>query len=141
MDAILVFSGRHRWLSNFYEHPVTFEGVVYPSVEHAYQAAKTANPQDRAPFTSGTPGQAKRRGRALKLRSDWEGVKVDVMLALLRVKFKHAGLAHLLRGTGDAHLEEGNTWGDTFWGVCNGQGQNTLGRLLMQVRAELREVK
>lgn len=139
MRRITSFSGVHRWLSNFYltPIPVVFEDQAFPSVEHAYQAAKTTKRSERARFLTGTPGQAKRAGRQLQIRDDWEQIKVETMLLLLRAKFSHSGLAYLLRGTGSAHLEEGNTWGDTFWGVCRGQGENMLGRLLMQVRSEL----
>jgi ribA/ribD-fused uncharacterized protein len=122
------------FLSNFYEH----NGWT---VEHHYQAAKTDHPAHAAAIlTASTPGQAKRLGRAAPMRSTWEDEKVAVMLALLRVKFSDPDLAQKLIGTGSAYLVEGNTWGDTFWGVYRGEGQNHLGELLMQVRSELNQM-
>lgn len=137
---ITTFSGAHRFLSNFWPVKVALPDDYnnYGSVEHAYQAAKTMNLQARRLIAcAATPGVAKRLGQQQALREDWENIKLGVMLHLLRQKFAHADLAALLRDTGTAELVEGNTWGDTFWGVCNGTGQNHLGRLLMQVRAEI----
>lgn len=139
-NAITSFSNPYRWLSNFWEVRIDYEGLTYPSTEHAYQAAKTLDMETRRTFTSGTAGDAKRRGRGLDIRADWEEVKVQVMLDLLRLKFARPSLAKLLLGTGERELVEGNSWGDEFWGVCRGRGLNMLGRLLMQVRAELRAV-
>jgi hypothetical protein len=85
---------------------------------------------------AGKPGEAKRRGRRATIRPDWEEVKLDVMEDLLRQKF--VGLARALVMTGDEELVEGNTWGDRFWGVCQGAGENHLGRLLMKIRSELK---
>ena len=120
--------------------PVIFDGEVYPSVEHAYQAAKTLDVIARGLFrhTFSTPGEAKRAGRRLELRADWEEIKVSVMESLLRQKFCDArtGLGRQLVDTGDHELVEGNTWGDRFWGV-DGTGRNVLGKLLMQIRDDL----
>lgn len=139
-DAVLGFSGAYSWLSNFYPSPVVMHGVRYPTVEHAYQAAKTEDlGERRAILLLPTPGQAKRAGRKLKMRRDWEAVKVGYMLALLRSKFEDPELAEKLMATGGLELIEANTWGDTFWGVCGGVGENILGKLLMQVRRELYE--
>ena len=71
------------------------------------------------------------------LRPDWEEVKVQVMRELLYAKFSEEPLRGMLKATGDQHLEEGNNWGDTFWGVCRGRGENWLGKLLMEVRASI----
>jgi ribA/ribD-fused uncharacterized protein len=118
-------------------------GDNYPSLEHAYQAAKTIRHTDRFFFQEliTTAGEAKRAGRRLKIRDDWESVKLDVMLTLLREKFKQPKFKSLLLSTDNEELVEGNTWGDTFWGVCNGKGENHLGKLLMKVREELRDEK
>lgn len=88
-----------------------------------------------------TPLAAKRTGRVVLLRADWEEVKVEVMRAVLKAKFSDPELADALLATNDAELIEGNWWGDKFWGVCRGVGKNKLGQLLMQLRAELRAVK
>ena len=90
-------------------------------------------------LTKLNPSEAKRLGRRMRLRSDWEQVKYDVMLDVVRAKFnQHPDLAQKLLATGDEELVEGNDWGDTYWGVCNGRGKNMLGKILMRVRAELR---
>jgi ribA/ribD-fused uncharacterized protein len=120
---------------------VEFEGQDYPTVEHAYRAAKTLDATERRRIaTLATPSEAKRAGRALALRGDWETVKLGVMETCVRYKFTHhAELRRRLLETGDAELIEGNTWGDRFWGVFEGEGENHLGRILMRVRGDLRE--
>ena len=80
-------------------------------------------------------------GRSVSLRPDWEDIKDDVMLEGLYRKFTNDELAEWLLDTGDEELVEGNWWGDRYWGVCNGIGQNKLGKLLMKVREELAEEK
>jgi ribA/ribD-fused uncharacterized protein len=138
-DPIDRFWGEYRFLSNFYPAPVEWCGQVYPSVEHAYQAAKCADPDDRAQFLTGTAGEAKKNGQRVKLVKNWEGIKVRIMERLVIRKFEHPDLQILLLATGDAELIEGNTWGDRFWGVCGGTGENHLGRILMYVRKALRD--
>ena len=137
---IETFQGAYRWLSNFWPCPVRYEGVTYPSVEHAYQAAKTTDMAARVRIAYlPRPGQAKRAGRKVALRRDWEQVKEDVMLSLLRLKFAPGSeLADALSDTRQRPLVEGNRWGDRYWGVCEGEGRNRLGELLMRVRAERR---
>jgi len=132
------FEGENRFLSNFYPSPVMYRGIVYPSVECAFQAAKTLDTKVRAEFAQLTAAQAKSHGRRVKLREDWESVKLEIMEILLRRKFKDSTLRAKLLATGQEQLIEGNWWHDTFWGVCNGVGENHLGRLLMRVRDEIR---
>lgn len=141
MDKIDRFDGEYRWLSNFAESAVEFEGIQYPTVEHAYQAAKTLSKNDRAVIAgASTPGLAKRMGQQVLLRKDWENIKLQVMGDLLVEKFtKHADLKQQLLDTGDTWLIEGNYWGDTFWGVCRGKGENMLGLMLMFIRQEIKE--
>ncbi len=137
-DPITDFRGDYRWLSNFHRCEIHFEHLIYPSTEHAYQAAKTLDPETRMLFTdlSMTCRDAKRAGGALELRPDWETVKDKVMRAVCFDKFaRHLGLRDMLIGTGDAELIEENQWGDTYWGVCRGEGQNRLGVTLMDIRA------
>ena len=81
-----------------------------------------------------TPGDAKRLGSRAKLRPDWEEVKVQIMHNLVLQKFQQYNLRKLLLDTGDQYIQEGNNWGDRFWGVCNGVGENHLGKILMSVR-------
>ena len=130
------FNREYEFLSNFYLSPVEFDGDQYPSVENAFQAAKEVG--DRTKFKSCSPGQAKRFGRKVKLRSDWEEIKIAVMTAIVRNKFTIPDLKEKLLATGDEELVEGNWWRDTFWGVYKGCGRNELGKILMKVRQELR---
>lgn len=140
--AITDFRGEYRWLSNFHLVDVTYEDEVYPSTEHAYQAAKTFLPAERRAIREAkTCGDAKRLGRKVSMRPDWDEVKIDIMRDLLRQKFSKQELRAKLLETGAQHLVEGNTWGDRFWGVCDGEGENHLGRLLMDVRSEIRQGK
>lgn len=140
MTKIDSFTGQWRFLSNFY--PSSFEASGYPwtTVEHYYQAMKSIDPKHReAVCLTETPGEAKRLGRHCELRPDWEEIKIRVMRAGLLMKFAPMTvLTVLLLNTCDRYLIEGNTWGDSFWGVCDGQGENWLGHLLMARRAELR---
>jgi hypothetical protein len=139
LGMIVQFTGEFSFLSNFHLSEVEFEGIVYPSVEHAYQAAKTKDPNLRMLVAQlDTPGKAKRAGRRLVLRSHWEEMKLEIMEQLVRQKFSKDPFRQKLLDTGDEQLTEGNWWGDTFWGVCNGDGQNHLGKILMKVREELK---
>jgi ribA/ribD-fused uncharacterized protein len=133
------FSGQYRFLSNFWYVEVEFEGITYPTTEHAYQAAKNLDEDYRLEIKyCGKPTIAKMLGKNVVLRDDWEDVKVSIMRDLLRQKFRRPDLAAALLETGDAGLVEGNYWGDVFWGVCKGKGHNWLGRLLMEIREELK---
>lgn len=132
------FSGEYEWLSNFYPCQVEFDGEVYPTVEHAYQAAKTLNPIERKMIGGAkTPGQAKKLAKKCSRRDHWEVMKIPVMRGLLEQKFNQLFFRKKLTETGGAILIEGNYWGDVFWGVCKGEGTNHLGRLLMDIREEL----
>ncbi len=146
------FTGRWRFLSNFYPVTIEHQGIKYPSVEHYYVAMKIKNDQqiDGRYITyidcremiakMPDPSKVKQFGKILKLRKDWDDVKLDVMLWGIREKFKNEDLRQLLTETGDEELVEGNWWGDKFWGVSNGEGENHLGKILMKVREELRQV-
>jgi ribA/ribD-fused uncharacterized protein len=135
------FRGEYRFLSNYHIVDVEYDGKVYPSTEHAYQAAKTLNEKEREKIRSlTTPKDAKKLGKIITMRTDWDSIKFEVMLELIRKKFDlkhHPELAKKLLDTKDAELIEGNWWNDTTWGVCNGIGKNWLGKILMQVRDEL----
>lgn len=132
------FRGDYFFLSNFYEAPVSYDGLTYKNNEAAFQAQKT-NAKDRHTFTDLSASEAKRLGRIVILRRDWEHVKVKIMYEIVKAKFEqNPDLRIKLLNTGDAELEEGNTWGDRIWGTVNGSGQNLLGKILMQVRDELR---
>jgi len=137
MEPIISFRGEHFFLSNFYPFPFAWDGVTYPTLEHIYQAGKTADRSLRLAISlAGTPGQAKRLGRGVTLRPDWDRIKLAVMHELLLLKFSDPTLRNLLLDTGDRPLIEGNNRGDKFWGVCDGIGLNWLGTLLMLVRSQ-----
>ena len=135
------FSDEFECFSNFYIEDVEFEGIVYPSNEHAFQAAKTLDINERKEIAKAlTPGRAKRMGRKVKLRSDWENIKTDVMKELVFKKFSNKEILKAkLLDTEDAILIEGNNWGDKIWGQVNGIGENRLGKILMKVREELKK--
>ena len=146
MRQIAEFVGQYRFLSNFYTCTITYDGIIYNSLEHYYVAMKTTDLTVRR-FISGiaTAGQVKRYGRQnVVVRPDWDDVKLQVMEYGLRQKFTDPELAKLLLSTDDAKLVEGNFWHDYFWGVCscdkcNYTGYNYLGKLLMKVRSDLKK--
>jgi len=138
---IAELTGEYRFLSNFWSCFISFEGVTYPSVENAYQAAKCFNTQDREKFFYCKASEAKRLGRVVRIRTDWETKKIEVMRDLVMQKFRDPRLKGLLLATGSQVIEEGNWWGDTFWGTVNGVGLNMLGKILMFVRDDLRKEK
>ena len=118
---------------------VKFEGRLFRSAEHAYQAAKSLKPDIRRKIADAPrPSDAKRLGKSVLLRPGWEKIKLDVMCTVLRSKFSNPNLKKALLATGDAKLEEGNDWNDRWWGTVNGIGHNWLGKILMEIRAELR---
>ncbi len=144
------FDGEHEFLSNFYatKKPLEYEdryGTVRtaPTVEHHFQAHKATNLPDYAFVLSRKlPGQAKSAGRNIVIRRDWEKVKDQIMLDLLRIKFQQPDMKEALLATGNKELIEGTTWHDVYWGICvcvqhNNKGLNMLGILLEQVRTEL----
>ena len=133
------FRGKYYFLSNFYSCKVEWEGLTYENNEAAFQSAKCIKLEQRKNFLGLDPSSAKRKGRRVKLRNDWEEVKDQIMYEIVLNKFsQNEELRKKLIATGDEYLEEGNTWHDTYWGVCNGKGKNKLGKILMQVREELK---
>lgn len=136
---ITIFDNEYAFLSNFYESPFEVDGITYPTVEHFFQAMKSKDVEGRKKIAAApTPGKAKRLGRTIELRKDWEEIKDTVMWSGLRHKFQIPELREKLLATGNEELIEGNWWGDTTWGVCNGKGENRLGKLLMKIREEIR---
>lgn len=101
MKTIDTFTNEYRFLSNFYSSKVSYDGLEYPTVEHAYQSIKTIDKDMRLKIrNSKTAADAKKLGRKVELRKDWENIKFDVMLELLRQKFAIPELRQLLLGTG-----------------------------------------
>lgn len=133
------FFEEYRWLSNFHECPVMWKGLLFGSSEAAYQAAKLDNPKEWVRFTKMKPSEAKKEGRKIEIREDWNSVRIGIMYDILQDKFlRNKDLADKLIATGDRHLEETNWWNDRFWGVCKGVGENNLGKLLMAIRNTLK---
>jgi ribA/ribD-fused uncharacterized protein len=138
MEAIREFIDAYAFLSNFYHSPVKYRNLIYLNAEAAFQAQKESCEKDKEQYTRMNPAQAKLVGRNCNLREDWEEIKEQTMYEIVKAKFtQNKALARLLLATGDAYLEEGNWWHDTTWGVCNGVGENKLGKILMRVREEL----
>ena len=136
MGKISGFSGQYRFLSNFWMVPIEVGGMRFRSSEHAYQAAKSLDPEDWSMIQRcATPGEARRIGQHVTLRADWEDIKLEAMEEILWAKFtQHPDLMRHLIMTRGMELIETNTWGDTYWGVCKGKGHNHLGKLLMKIR-------
>ena len=142
VNKIQSFRGEYEFLSNFYPAEVSYNGLTFQNNEAAFQAQKTLDPAEKAQFTTMQPADAKRKGRIVHLRADWERVKNGIMEEIVRAKFtQNPDLKKKLLATEDILLIEGNTWNDRYWGVDirSGNGQNHLGRILMKVRSELRE--
>jgi ribA/ribD-fused uncharacterized protein len=136
------FKDSHRWLSNFHPCEIRFRGLRYASVEYAYMSAKSEDKEWKKMCAEAKEKQSiiKRKSRELDLVANWETLKMDVMRECLELKFNQEPFKTWLLETGDAYLQEGNTWGDTFWGVDleTGAGENHLGKLIMEIREKLR---
>lgn len=136
---------KYKCFSNFYHCKVTYDGMTYLSSEAAWQAQKTEDERERLKFTTIGPSVAKRMGRSVSLRWDWEDVKDALMVSILLQKFgNNAELKEILISTGDAEIIEDTTgWHDNIWGDCrcsrciSRPGQNRLGKALMRVRTLL----
>lgn len=133
------FRGDYYFLSNFYECDIMYEGILFKNSESVFQAMKCENYKDRLEFTNLSGGQAKYKGKRVKLRPNWNDIRLDIMYDVVKAKFtQNEELKYLLLNTGDTHLEEGNNHRDTFYGTYKGKGHNHLGKILMQVRDEIR---
>ena len=137
------FQKENRWLSNFWLVDVEFDGHIFMSVENAYQFAKAESDKDKQTMLSAyNPVDARRLGRRIKVREDWEDVKLIIMKSLVRQKFiLNTDLRNKLISTGIEEIQEGNTWGDKFWGVDlhSGVGENRLGKIIMDIRKEIKD--
>lgn len=144
---ITKFEGEYRWLSNFWPCQIELDGIIYPSVEHAYQAAKSDDPIYRKkienaidPDFEKAAKKAKKLGKGITLKPGFEQHKLLLMTQFIQQKFKDPTLRAKLLNTGTQDLIEGNWWGDTFWGISKGDGKNHLGNILMELRDILRGV-
>lgn len=139
-NAVIGFSRKtdHEYLSNFYASSVAYEGMLYPTVEHAYQASKSLDPATRHLIKRAKdPNIAKRMGQGVLVRPDWRGARVDVMRLLIREKFKNPFVRWKLKETVGKKLVNENRWNDRFWGTVHGIGENWLGKILEEVREEI----
>jgi ribA/ribD-fused uncharacterized protein len=129
----------YEFLSNFHPSTVRFDGVLYPTVEHAYQASKSLDPKVRDLIRRArTPADAKKLGQGVSVRPDWPEIKLQIMRGLIREKFENPFLRPLLLSTENSLLILNNRWNDRFWGVCRGDGENWLGKILMEERERIR---
>lgn len=135
------FRGYYNFLSNFSKHGFVDEsGNYWKTNEHYFQAMKCANGEDSIRIMQAdTPSSAKKLGRECKMVGNWNQIKNLIMLDGLLMKFRqNKDIKEKLLATGDEILVEGNNWGDKYWGVCDGEGKNKLGELLMKVRQILK---
>ena len=136
------FRDKYAFLSNIYSCPVHYDGETFPCVETAFQYAKT---HDASQFTDNNGHfvdgfTARKIGRSVKLPDDWKNERLTVMYELLEDKFcNNENMRRALKGTGNIFIQEDNTWGDTFWGVCQGKGYNMLGRMIMEIRQTIQD--
>lgn len=142
-SQITSFRGKYLFLSNFYSCTIVYNGRFYRSAEASFQAQKTTSEKERQRFTNLSASEAKKLGQSLRLRQDWDRNKVSIMEEIVKAKFLlNKDLRVQLLATGNAHLQEMNTWGDTFWGTdMNGRGENHLGQILMRVREILQKME
>lgn len=141
MKKITEFRGEYFFLSNFYECPVTWNGLTFKNSEAAFQSAKAPDSMKES-FTFMTAEMSKKVGRSVALPMNWERNKESIMREILICKFtQNEDIKQKLLDTGDAVLIESNTWGDKYWGMCYGVGKNRLGNILMEIRTMLREGK
>lgn len=136
------FKGKYNFLSNFYPAKIVIDGLEFATTEHYFQSMKFLDPEIQKKIrNTPTPSLAKKLSKRYKKREDWYGISLEVMEKALKAKFSIPKLRRMLLATDDMYLQEGNRWNDTFWGVDlnTGNGENHLGRLLMKIRAELKE--
>lgn len=135
------FKNKYRWLSNFYPVEITLDGIAYPSVEHAYMSSKSDDTSWKhfCSDVSNSAGTVKKRSREIQLKPEWDNLKLSIMKECINQKYAQEPFRSKLIATGNQHIQEGNWWGDQFWGVClkSGQGSNHLGKLILSVRDTL----
>lgn len=134
------FREEYDFLSNFYPSELDYKGLHFLNAEAAFQAQKCLTKEEKMQFINLPSNKSKRLGRQVHLRPDWEDVKAEIMEEIVRAKFlQNPDIAEKLLTTGEIPIIEGNTWGDTCWGVDTrtGKGNNLLGKILMKIRNEL----
>ena len=144
MDKIEQFRGEYNWLSNFASVPIEYDGVTYKSVEHAYLSAKSDDKEWKQVCSEDYPaGELKKISKGIEIVPNWDDMKIGVMKMLLVKKYSQEPFTTKLLNTENMIIEEGNYWGDTFWGVDlkSGYGENTLGKIIMNIREILKDMK
>ncbi len=136
---IFGFFKEHRFLSNFHIAPISYRELIFPTTEHAYMAMKVDDDEFWLEMSQvSTPREARNKGQLCPLRPDWEQVKTKFMYEVCFNKFtQHNDLRKKLLATDNKPLTENNWWDCTVWGVCNGVGENHLGKILMRIRDEI----
>jgi ribA/ribD-fused uncharacterized protein len=158
--VIDIFDGPYRFLSNFAFSPIVvrmeyfpgyYRKVAFSTVEHAYQANKMVKFSDVEKIQAiEPPNEAKKLARSLPLRKNWDTIRIPTMTRLIDLKFPFYAdmyrensylpiMTDKLLDTEDCRLIEGNWWNDIFWGKCNGEGENHLGKILMARREKIKE--
>ncbi len=136
------FFDEYRWLSNMHDCAILFMGLGFNSTEAAYQACKNTNIVIAKQFQNMTGLQAKNYSNNITVRKDWPKIKYNIMAQLIFQKFLlHLPLREMLLDTGDKYIEETNYWKDTYWGVCDGVGENNLGKIIMATREYFKKQK
>jgi hypothetical protein len=135
------FRDQYHFLSNFYPAPIKIGGITYPTTEHYYQSQKTNIRAEKDKIIkAATPGEAKRLGKTVTIRSNWENEKLTVMRQALVAKFnQHTDLKErLVSIPDDIPIIENNNWHDNYWGICQcgkcDGGHNHLGNLLTDLK-------
>lgn len=141
------FSGDLEFLSNMYKIPIYFneskydnfqpDFKVYPSSENLYQALKCKYIKDRELFQNVDPHKSKRIGKTIEIRSDWDNVRLEAMKLAIDLKFKNIELGEKLIDLPDGKIIEFNNWGDRFFGICNGEGLDHLGKILRAKKQQI----
>lgn len=142
MNQITSFTGEYDWLSNFYPCKIKYHGYEFLCLEGAYQLCKLPDEMVNdhiKEYAILTGAQAKKKAKLLPIREDFHIKKYEIMRFLISLKFQDPVLKAKLINTGDCELIEGNWWGDTYWGICNGNGHNYLGKILMELRSNFKE--
>jgi len=138
------FRGDYKWLSNMTPCKLTYNGIEYPSSEHAYMSAKSDDMTWKSLCADKQKSgfYIKRESQKIALIDDWDNIKFSVMEEILRIKFESEPFKRLLQNTGNVEIQEGNTWNDLFWGVDleTGKGKNNLGKIIMKIRNEKNEL-
>ena len=131
----MYFRNEYWFLSNMYPCEIRVNGLVFTCAEACFQSFKTTDVNERKKFQGIDGFKAKKLGRSVSLRSDWNDIRIEVMSRVIHAKFhQNSDLTKKLQDTGDLPIIEDNTWKDTFWGRCNGKGHNLLGQILMSER-------